>query len=117
MIMPPHLHFLHMYPLCLFLVNDPLLFVPSSCLRKSVCWIGCCLILPHLLSHLVLVANCRINFSLVFVASFLSLGFLEYLFFNSSLRQNSSPPSLSVQGYCHWEARDLLPDCLAGQVG
>ena len=55
-------------------VCDPLLFAPSPCLRKYACWIGrCCIILPHLLPHLVLVDDCHINFSLVVVASFLSL--------------------------------------------
>ena len=49
--MPSHFHFLHLYSLFLFLVCDPHLLVPSPCLRKSVCWIGCCLILPHLSSH------------------------------------------------------------------
>jgi hypothetical protein len=32
-------------------------------------------------------------------------------------RTNSPPPDLSTQGYLHWEAWDLLPDSLVGQVG
>ncbi len=55
LIMPPHFHFFCPYSFCLFLGCDPLLFVHSCCLRKSVCWISCCLTLPHLSAHLVLV--------------------------------------------------------------
>ena len=54
----------------------PLLSVPSRCLRKSICLISCCLILSHLLSHLVLVAVCYKKNSPCFVASFLPLGLL-----------------------------------------
>ncbi len=60
--------------LSVIFVCEPLLFMPSCCLRKSVCWISCCPILPHLLSHLVLVAVCYKKNSPCFVASFLPLG-------------------------------------------
>ena len=47
------------------------------CLRKSVCWIDCCLILPHFSTHLVLVADCRVNFLQLLLPLFsLSLGSL-----------------------------------------
>ena len=106
-IIPPHFHFLRLYSLCLFHVWDTLLSAPSPCLRKSVYWIGCCIILPHLMPHLELVDDWHVNFSPVVVASFLSLGLL-------ACTKTNSPPPLSVQGYRHWEAWDLLPDCLAG---
>ncbi len=75
LIMPPKfpLFLFCPYSFCLLLVCDTLLFVPSLCLRKSVCWISCCLILPHLLSHLVLVADCCIKFSPLYVALFFLL--------------------------------------------
>ncbi len=58
LIMPPHSHSFCPNSFWLFIVCDTLLVVPSCCLRKSVCWISCCLIFPPLLSHLVLVADC-----------------------------------------------------------
>ncbi len=61
LMMPPHFHIFCPYSFCLFLVCDPLMFVPSCCLRTSVCWISCCLILTHLSTHLVLVADCCVK--------------------------------------------------------
>ncbi len=95
LITPPHFHFFCPYSFCLFLVCDPLLFVPSCCLRTSVCWISCCLILLHLSTHLVLVADCWIRFSLLFVASFLPLGLLAWFCFQQP--KTNSPPPLYVQ--------------------
>ena len=74
---------------------------PSYCLcQKSVCWIGCCLILPHLLSDLVLVADCCIIFSPVCVASFLSHGLFTWSSIHARLLTLESmrfAPSLSGQ--------------------
>ncbi len=92
---------------------DPLLSVPSRCLRKSVCWISCCIILLHLLLHLVLVAVCYKKIlhvlSPLFPSWFIGIWFVF-----------SSPRIIHLLFYTynhHWEAWNSLPDCLAGQVG
>ncbi len=92
LLIPPHFHFFRPYLFCLFLVYDPLLFVPSPCLRKSVFLEWLLPILPHLVSHLILVTECRINF-LCFVLPLFSL----LLYWHAVCFQQpktSSPPPL-----------------------
>ncbi len=95
LILSPHFHFFCPYSFCLFLVCDSLLFVHSCCLRKSVCWISYCLILPHHSTHLVLVADCCIKFSSLFVASFLLLVYWHVVYFQQP--KTNSPPPLHAQ--------------------
>jgi hypothetical protein len=109
------------FTLCLFHVCDP-----PSCSRPPFAsenlFVGSVAAAaynpPTSLPHLVFVDDNHINFSPVVVAVFLSLGLLSCsLFTQQPSRTNSPPPDLSTQGYLHWEAWDLLPDSLVGQVG
>jgi hypothetical protein len=63
----------------------------------------------------MLTADCCIIFSSFVVASILSLGLLACILFQQP--KINSPSPLYAQGYHHWGAWDLLPDCLARQVG
>ena len=54
---------------------------------------------------------------LMVVAVFFSLLDYWHAVCEQQQKTNSPPPDLSTQGYCHWEAWDLLPDSLVGQVG
>ncbi len=94
LIMAPHFHFFCLYSFCLFLVCDPLLFVPSCCLRKSVCWISCCIILLHLSTHLVLVADCFIKFSPFLLPLFFFLVYWHGVCFQQPKTKSPPPPNL-----------------------
>ncbi len=111
LIMPPHFHFFCPYSFCLFLICDPLLFVLSHCLRNSVCWIRCCLVLPHLSSYLVLVADCCIFFHFLLPLFFL-LVYWHVVCFQQP--KTYSPPPLYVQ--LSLGSMELDP-WLSGQVG
>ncbi len=110
--MPPHFHFFCPYSFCWFLVCYPLLFVPSHCLRKTVCRISCSLILPHLLSYLVLGADCCIKVSPFLLPVFFPLVYWHVLCFQHP--KTNSPSPLFIQlvlgsmGFDPW---------LSGQAG
>jgi hypothetical protein len=96
------------------------LCVPPSCpcpplaSENSDCWIGCCLILAHLLSHFMLWLIAVSKFLHFLWPPFALLVYWCILCFQQPKTTSSLP--IYPQGYHHWEAWNFLPDCLARQV-